>query len=295
MSQTTSRAGYFLAVTASIIAGCVPLALKPLTVLNPAVVLAGQTLWSTLFITGFFISTGLWRHLPRELASKTRFWGHVVAALVMATTNLVYIWAVANERLIDMTVGYFANPLVIALFASVFLAEKFSKRQQIALIFIVIGLTLLVITTGVRSWVALFLAFGFPVYITIRRKLNLDPAIGIFLEMLFAAPIALGYLAYSANGSTVFSTIFDLQSISLAFALYSLMITSLLLMFQWANQRIPVNHTGVISYVSPTLALGTAVFIFKEPLSVRTIFVFAFVWLGLRLNTSDMLKKPIHA
>ena len=54
-----------------------------------------------------------------------------------------------------------------------------------------------------------------------------------------------------------------------------------LLLYSYAVKRVSLTTMGLLQYIMPTMALGIAVFIFKEPFGPVRVFAFSFIWLAL--------------
>lgn len=280
--------GYSLAIGSGIIWGLTPLLIKPLSVHAALTVLIGQTLWAALIMLTWLVASGRAAQLRHELSCRKRLFGHLAATTIMACSNLVYIGAIANNHLVALSIGYFICPLLVALAAAVFLQENLQQRERIALCFIGVGIIQLVLTSGAASWITLWVSFAFPVYITIRRGLNLNPMLGMVIETLLMAAAIAVYLAIQPDSIQTLTVIFSTFEYSPIWALYGLAVMLPVLMFQWSSHHVPMNHAAVLIYVSPTLQLSVALFIFGEAMDTATMITLLLAWVGIGIYASGI-------
>ena len=65
-----------------------------------------------------------------------------------------------------------------------------------------------------------------------------------------------------------------------------------LLLFAGAARRLPLSTLGFLQYLSPTLALLLAVFVYREPLTSARIGAFICIWLGLAIFLTQSMREP---
>ena len=142
--------------------------------------------------------------------TAARQWGAVAAALknrkVLATLFLtaclnslnwgVYIFAVVSDQLLAASLGYFLNPLVNVLLGFLFLRERLSRMQQVAVALAAVGVAIQIIGFGQLPWIALTIAFAFGIYGLLRKTVDAGAPVGLFVECLLVSPVALGFLIW---------------------------------------------------------------------------------------------------
>ena len=137
MTQPTAPAaspqrGLPYALGAYAIWGFVPLFFKLLETVPPVEVLAQRIVWSLplcFFIMAFrrqiadyLVALRDWRVLRMLLAS----------ALLIAVNWLVYIYSIFTDHVLAASLGYYLNPLVNVMLGMVFLGERLSRLQLVA-------------------------------------------------------------------------------------------------------------------------------------------------------------------
>src|SRR5690625_3147884 len=202
-----------------------------------------------------------WYSFIRELKSlfknKKAFLGITVASILVSLNWGTYIWAVNTDRVLDASLGYYINPLISILFGYIFLKERFSKIQWVAIGLAFIGVLYLTVKSGVFPWAALFLAVSFALYGLIKKIVNLNAVNGLAIETMIVAPIALIYISYlTYQGESSFSLSFDGLILFGAGAVTAIS----LLLFAQSTLRIPLSLVGFLQYIAPTLMFLFGVF-----------------------------------
>ena len=126
----------------------------------------------------------------------TRRWAEVVSAfrnrrvaLTMFASSCVvglnwflYIWAISTGQILETSLGYYTNPLMNVLFGFLFLRERPSRLQGIAILLACIGVLLSFLGHNQFPWLALSLAFTFALYGFIRKTVSVEALPGLFIE-----------------------------------------------------------------------------------------------------------------
>lgn len=132
----------------------------------------------------------------------TRRWAEVVSAfrnrrvaLTMFASSCVvglnwflYIWAISTGQILETSLGYYTNPLMNVLFGFLFLRERPSRLQGIAILLACIGVLLSFLGHNQFPWLALSLAFTFALYGFIRKTVSVEALPGLFIETIVLIP-----------------------------------------------------------------------------------------------------------
>ena len=280
MSQR--RLGIIYALIAYGIWGVLPLYLKALHAVPPLQVVAHRIVWAALLLV-VVITVGRKRDFVAQLRRRPGIiWTFMASALALSVNWLVYIWGVSQGRVVDVSLGYFINPLFSIVLAVVVLKERLRTGQWAAVALASVGVLWLALLAGQLPWIGLTLAASFGTYGLLRKTASIDALGGLTLETLLLLPLAALYLLIlSASGQGAWSTA-DVSLRSLLVAAGP--ITALpLLSFAAGARRIPLSLVGVLQYLGPTLQLGLGVFVFHESLPSAKLAGFALIWLALVL------------
>ncbi|MED4784624.1 EamA family transporter RarD [Brevibacillus choshinensis] len=253
-------------------------------------ILAHRIVWSLIFVLIMIVITKRWRKLW-EAAPGLKIKGALLLCSLLISANwLLYIWAVNSNQVMETSLGYYMNPLISVLLGVVFLKEKLRVGQWVALGMAALGVLYITLMYGQMPWVALSLAMTFAFYGLAKKVVNLEAMIGLAWETIFVAPIALIYLIMlQVNGT---GTAIELEGWKLAMLALAGVGTAMpLYWFAQATKRLPLSTLGFIQYLSPTIQLLSAVFLFGEKFTTTHLVSFSLIWGALLVFTISSMRK----
>jgi chloramphenicol-sensitive protein RarD len=273
------RTGILLSVGAYLAWGAFPLYFKALTA-TPLEVLANRVVWSALFLLVVLGARGRLRGLLASVRSRRIVLGSALSAALLALNWFVYIWAVAEGRVVDASLGYFITPLFSVVVGVLLLGESLRTGQRLAIATAAAGVAWLTIHFGQLPWVGLSLAVTFGSYGALRKTGALGSLEGLMLEQLIMLPFASALLAWLAlhGQSTLFG---GPPAQSVLLALGGPLSSVPLLAFAAGARRIPLSLVGVLQYISPSLQLLLGVFVWHEPFTPARLLGYGLIWLAL--------------
>ncbi len=263
--------------------GSFPLYFKLLQHVPALEVLAHRVLGSAVLLLALILAWGQWPALLAEFRNRRRLGFYLLTALLISGNWLLYIWAVQMGRILEASLGYYINPLVNVLLGMLFLGERLNSRQLLAVLIAAMGVLVLVIGHGVFPWISLTLAFSFGSYGLLRKKAGHAPTLGLCVETVLIAPIAL--LSLVAQGGGALGRVDGHTDMLLLGA--GLVTVIPLLMFLQATQRLRLSTVGLIQYLTPTLQFLLAVAVYREPFTGIDQTAFGCIWLALALYSVD--------
>ncbi|MDG4828003.1 EamA family transporter RarD [Solwaraspora sp. WMMD1047] len=287
------RRGYLLGLGAYGIWGFMPLYLRLLRPAGPAEVLAHRVLWSVVFVAVLLLARRAWAFLRPLLRRPAALAGVVAAAALIAVNWGTYIYGVNSDRVVETSLGYFINPLVVVLLGVTVLRERLRAAQWAALGVGALAVAVLAVDYGQPPYLALTLAVSFGAYGLVKKRLGLPAAEGMFVESAVLALPALGYLGWLAWwGDPTFG------QISLAHTCLLILagaVTAVPLMFfAGAANLLPLTALGILQYTAPVLQFVLGVLVFHEPMPASRLAGFALVWLALVVFTVDAVRNARH-
>lgn len=287
MTRDHARDGIAAALSAYIIWGLVPIFFKQLTTVPALEIIAHRVAWSLLLI-GTMLA---WRgrlHAVWNAARDPRILARTALAAALVMTNwLIFVWAVNAGRILETSLGYFINPLFSIVLAVLVLGERLRPRQWSAVALACIGVALEGWRVGGLPWVSLALAITFGSYGLLRKQLPVDAAGGLLLETACATPLALGYLLWLGNTGS-----FGRDATTSLLLIATGPVTAIpLLLFAIGARRLPLATLGFLQYTAPSLTFLVAIFLYNEPMNLARLTAFAAIWAGLALYTVDMLLQ----
>ena len=280
------RQGVIFALVAYSIWGIAPVYFKSVAHVPAFEVLVHRIIWSVVFLLLFIGATGRLGKVMAVFKQPRLLGGLVVTALIISLNWLVFIWAVAEGRILETSLGYFINPLISVFLGMVFLSERLRPMQWLALSFAAMGVLYQLIEFGSLPWVGLVLAFSFGFYGLLRKQLVVEAVPGLFIETLIVLPVGLIALGWMQSEGTL---VFGHQSLQTDLLLIAagLVTTFPLLFFAGAARRLALSMIGFFQYLAPSITFVLAVYVYDEPLDSSKLVTFALIWLGLLLFTGE--------
>ena len=262
--------------------GFAPVYWKLLRAAPASELLAQRVLWS-LGVGALLIAvTGRWRELAGALRSRRQLLPIVASSLLIGINWLIFIEAVNSGRVLATSLGYFLNPLVNVLLGVVFLGERLTGGQRIAVAIGCAGVTVWAVDLGEAPWIALSLAASFGLYGLVRKVAAVTPLVGFTLETLLLAPPALAYLAQlAADGGMTLPR--ESLGVKALVAGAGVITAGPLLCFTSAARRLPLSTLGFFQYLAPSISFLLAVGLYGEPFGRSQAIAFSCVWAALAL------------
>lgn len=290
-----NTAGIWYGIAAYSIWGILPLYWKLLVVVPPLEILAHRIFWSFLFMILVVAVSGGAKAIMSILAERKRLFLMFLCGLIISINWFIYIYAVNTGHVIEASMGYFINPLVVVLLGVFILEEKLSRWQLIALILASIGVLIITVQYGRVPWIAIFLAATFAVYGLIKKMAKVDSITGLTLETFIVMPIALLYLLQLESASSGALGAAP-PAIKLILAGAGIVTATPLLLFARGVEKTTFSMMGFLQYIAPTLTLLLGIFVFKEYFSTIHLISFCFIWAALIIftlaNTGLLKGRP---
>lgn len=282
--------GLVNAIIAYIMWGVLPLYWKLFDTVPAGEILSHRVVWSFVFMGILVGVQRRWSDLKRIAANRSVLLSLTASGLLIAANWLIFIWAVNNGHVVETSLGYYLNPLLNVLLAVVFLREKPTRGQWLAIAIAGAAVLIIAIDYGRFPWIAISLAVSFGLYGLAKKKIVQDASVGLLSETAVVLPIALGYWIYlAAVGKT---TAWTLPAPMFLELLLSGVVTALpLLFFARAAARMSLSTLGFVQYIGPTIMLILSVFVFKESVSPVLLVGFALIWTALVVYASSSIRS----
>lgn len=229
----------------------------------------------------YFLLFGRMNKLKTEvsglLANKSELISMILASFLISINWLVFIYAVGHGQATAASLGYYINPLFSVLLAVVFLKENLENFTKISLAFALLGVLILTVQSGHLPIVSILLPFSFGTYGMIKKNVTLSSDVAVFVETIIVTPFVLIFILFFAK-----HTPSDYTVSQIIYLILSGIITAIpLLLFAEALKHAPLNVVGFVQYVSPTIQLAVAIFLFHETFKLENLYGFAAIWLAI--------------
>ncbi|ACB74228.1 EamA family transporter RarD [Opitutus terrae] len=280
--------GALAAALAYLAWGLFPLYWTQLGAINALELIAHRHLSSLVFVLAIMAVGPGWSEFLAALRSGTALRWHLASGLLLTANWLVFVWGVNHGYVLESSLGYFLVPLVNVAFGRFLLHEHLRRLQWLAIACASLGVLLLLLRAGRLPWIALALAATFGFYGLLRKRSPLGPLVGLGVETLLLAPLALAFVVWQqhsgagALGRVSVGTHVLLLSAGVVTAVP-------LLLFAYGARRIRFSTLGLLQYIGPTVQFALGAWFYREPFSPERAAAFGFIWAGLALYTVDNL------
>lgn len=280
--------GLALATTAYVLWGFLPLYMKLLAHVPPVEIVAHRVIWSVPVAGLVLIALRRTRDLREALRSpRTLAMACLTAALVSVNWG-IYVWAIATDRALDAALGYYINPLFSVFLGAVFLRERLSPAQLLAIALAAVAVLVIAIDAGRLPWAAIGLTLSWGFYALAKKQLPIGPNQGFLLEVLILLIPALGYFGWLlVGGHSHFGA-----SASDTWILFGCGVVTAVPLLVYANgaKLLRLSTIGILQYIAPTMIFIIAVFIFDEPFGRARMVAFPMIWAALVIYSASMLR-----
>ncbi|GAA0782808.1 EamA family transporter RarD [Roseibium denhamense] len=298
MTQATSgsaaereyREGVLFGLAAYGMWGFFPAYYKLTDTVSADLVVAHRILWSVLFVGLFLYIRGRWPEVREVFRQPKVVMGLMASASLIAVNWLVFVWAIANEQVLDVSLGYFINPLVSILAGLVILHERLTTGQWIAVGVAAIAVLTQAVLAGGLPWVSLVLAFSFAGYGYVRKVTPVKATPGMFVETVLLFPLATLYILVGLGMGRDALVLGDIP-VLLALAGTGIITALPLICFSSAARRLPLFMIGLMQYIAPSIHFLMAVYVWGEPLDQTKFIGFLMIWGALAVFTYDSWRR----
>jgi chloramphenicol-sensitive protein RarD len=281
--------GLIFGLSAYVFWGLFPLfwpLLKPAT---PYEIVAHRALWTFIFCMIVLAFSKKLRAMFARLRDIRILLGLTLTSILISINWIVYIWATNNGHVVEASLGYYINPLVMIAFGVILLKEKMRRGQWIAVGIASVGVAVLTIDYGRLPWVALGLAFSWGSYGVVKKVLDLGALEGLTIEtMISLLPYVTFLLILENSGKAQFG-----KDLGLTLLLISAGIVTAvpLLLFNGSTTRLPYTVIGLLQYITPTIQFAIGVWINHEAMSTARWVGFLIIWCALVTLAFDLLRS----
>jgi chloramphenicol-sensitive protein RarD len=250
-----------------------------------------RCLWTAamLIITTSFFSK--WHIFFKIIKNKKELFFLFISGFLIFINWAVWIYAVATNRIIDASFGYFIMPIISVLLGYIFFKENLNKKKILS-IFLVLFSIFYLIFFNLKSlpYLGLIVALSWAFYNLVRKKINVDTDIGLLIESLYILPFAVvSFYLISVNGFNDFN--FSNIGLSLFLILAGPMTVIPLFLYVRGVELIGLGPTGMIFYITPTLQFILGYFYYNEPFSITKFVSFIIIWIAVIIYLKDLYEK----
>lgn len=288
MDNTVSK-GSIIVLISYIIWGFLTLFWSLLEEVDAFYILAQRIVWSMILMAIYISVIGGWAEIKSVFQNKKQLLTCFLSGILVTVNWGMYIFAVTNGHVLDSSLGYFIEPILVALVGLIFFKEHMSKAEKLTFCFASIGLLYFITVTQTVPSIALIIALSFCAYGAVKKRLEISAHASLFLETLFMTPFAWITIVYMERiGAGSVGILHGLEYLLLPAC--GLVTSVPLLLFNIGVKKIPYYIAGIIMYVSPTITFILGLVYFHETLDIHRLIAFVFIWMGIMITVLEKIK-----
>lgn len=253
-------------------------------------ILSQRIIWSMVFMGLYMLILGQWGEIKAVFKNKKNLLICFICGILVTINWGVYIYAVNSSHVLDASLGYFIEPVMVGAIGLIAFKEKPSFLEKITYILAFAGLVFIVVKVGTFPTLSLLIAGSFAIYGAVKKNLEISAQASLFMETLCMTPIALIYMIYAEkNGAGCIGVLNGAEFLLIPACG---IVTSIpLLLFNLGVKKIPYYVSGILMYINPTLQFLMGLFYFHEGMDRNRLIAFIIIWVGVAFTVFDRLRQ----
>jgi chloramphenicol-sensitive protein RarD len=254
-------------------------------------VLIHRSVWTTIVLLFTISLFSKWNIFKKIFSDKKKIFILLISGFLIFVNWGVWIYAVSKDKIIDASFGYFIMPIISVFLGNFFFNESITKKGKISILLVIISVCYLLITDFTSiPWVGLIVALSWSFYNLLRKKINVETDVGLFIESLYILPFVLvAFYFITINNYNDFSL--SEPSIMLLLMLAGPMTVIPLFLYVRGVELAGLGPAGMIFYITPTFQFLLGFFIYNEQLNIDQLVSFILIWIAVFIYLKDIYEK----
>ncbi len=249
-----------------------------------------RTIWTALLL---IISTTYyckWNEFNRLIKKPKNLVIFFLTGMLVFINWLTWLYAISINNLLDASLGYYIFPIISVFLGIIFLKEKYNKNKIISVLLVLIALLYLLFQLKTVPWIGITVALTFSLYGLIRKKIRSSSDIGLLIETIMMAPLAVIIFIYLFKNDL---NIFSFNEPTLSFYLFWAGLMTLIPLFWYTKgfNLIGIGPASMIFFLTPTAQFFLGLFYFNEPLVLHKLISFIFIWIAVTIYLNELRKE----
>jgi chloramphenicol-sensitive protein RarD len=261
-----------------------------ITFIGTIEVVVHRCVWTTLMLLITTTFYNKWYLFKKYIFNKKTLLILLITSILIFANWSIWIYAVATNRIIDASFGYFIFPIISVFFGFIFFNEKLNKKRFFSISLVIISTIYLFFNLNSLPWVGFALAFIWSTYNLLRKKINVNTDIGLFIESLFIFPIAIivFYFIFQNNMND-----FSLSNPPLMplLILAGPMTVIPLFLYVKGVELSGLGPSGLIFFIAPTGQFLLGFFYYNEAFSIHKFISFIIIWIAVSIYLKDLYEN----
>ena len=257
---------------------------------GPVELVVHRILWTFFILLLTITLFSKWNYVLNIINSKKTIFILLFSGLLIFINWFTWIYAVFTNRLVDASFGYYIFPILSVLFGFLFFKEKLSRNKIISIILVLISVVYLLFNFYSIPWIGLTVAITWSTYNLIRKKINVQADVGLFIESLFFVPIALAFFYFiSQKGLNDFSMSKPNNMFWLFLA--GPMTVIPLYLYLRGVELAGLGPAGMTFFIAPTGQFLLGIFYYDEIFNIHKLIGFILIWIAVIIYLKDLNQK----
>ena len=277
MSETqkhTTRNGFITIIGTYLIWGMLPLYFVVMAPAGPIEIVVARVVFSLIFCALLLPIVRATADFRRALKDRLIMLVLTAASFLIGANWLIYVMATTSGHTIDVSLGYFINPLVSVVLGVIFLQERLRAAQWVSVAISCIAVLMMSLIYGLLK---------------ARVAHDVSPIVSLSLETFILAPfgVAALFVLNSQGQMTLFS-----EGAGHFWLLASTGVVTVvpLMLFAAATKALPLSVIGMVQYLGPTIQFILAITVLHEQMSPDKVLGLSLIWIALIIFTVDALR-----
>lgn len=286
------RAGLINGFSAYLLWGVMPLLFAAAAPTGALELVSHRVIWSLGFCAILLVFTGGFLRTWQILRSPRLFGLLLLASVLIAINWTTFIYGVETNQLVEISLGYYLNPLISIGLGVIFLGEKLRPLQWTAVGFGLLAVIIVGIGLGRVPYLAFTVALSFGLYGLVKNKVGsrVGALEGMAVESLVLAVPSAIYLIFL--GSLGLQTFTGFGGWHVFVIIITGPATAIpLILFSAAARRIPLSWVGMLQYLTPTIQFTLGVTVLGEMMSTTRWVGFFVIWIAVLLLCTDLIRQ----
>lgn len=281
---------FVVALFSFLIWGALVIYWHQLSSVNPLEVVAHRAIWSLIFTSFIILFMKRAGEVIRVIRNPKNVIPLIISSIIIASNWGIFIWAVANDKIIESSMGNYITPLLNVAASAIIFKVVLNKYQKLSVLLALSGVVYMIIVYGKVPYIAIFFAVTFCTYGIIKKLVRASAITGLFIETLIISIPSAVYVLYLI--STGESAVLRGDSFITFLLVCGGIVTTLpLLGFSYSAQVLHLSTLGILQYITPTIAFLLGVFMYHEYFSKNMLITFILIWAGLIIYSVDGLYQ----
>ena len=263
---------------------------KYISFVDPVEVVSHRVLWTIVFLFLTISFSKRIKLLVEIFKSKKKLIILFFSGLLIFINWATWIYALTIDQLVEASFGYYIFPILSVFLGYFFLKEELNLRKKISISIIFFSILYMIYFLESFPWIGLIVAFSFSFYALLRKIVDVDTDIGLFIESFFLIPVII-YIFYNLNINH--DVAFSLENINLSMILILAgpMTVIPLFLFVRGSELSGLGPASMIFFVAPTGQFILGLFLYNEPFEINKFIGFVFIWIAVLVYLKDLYEN----